>query len=310
MCNITEFDNSISLEEMRDARGNANVAFINFTDCHDKFDSHIFCFYEGEDGKYYNQKIKSTLGENIVTIKAGKKIEVLKVWRKIKSDNHYDDIKKCFFVDRDMDEDPADKNEDLYITPCYSIENLYVTKKAFGNILQSEFSCDIYESDYHKCMTKFEELLGLFNEQMLEFNALVLIRRNKGLNNGKVQIRNIKTMSMFETTINGISKKQKYEECITKLKNDLSVSDIEVSNSVEELKSRGDYNNLFRGKNQLDFLVKLLDILKELHNNEQFFEKKRTSVTLNLTNNRLSELSQYADFPPCLVCFLKNHAIS
>jgi len=115
---------------------------------------------------------------------------------------------------------------------------------------------------------------------------------------------------MFETTINGISKKQKYEECITKLKNDLSVSDIEVSNAVEELKSRGDYNNLFRGKNQLDFLVKLLDILKELHNNEQFFEKKRTSVTLNLTNNRLSELSQYADFPPCLVCFLKNHAIS
>lgn len=309
MCNVTEFDNSISLKEMRDARRNANVAFINFTDCHDKFDSHIFCFYEGEDGKYYNQKIKSELGENIVTIKVGNKTEVLKVWRKIKSNNHYDNVNKCFFVDRDMDDIPADKNKDLYITPCYSIENLYVTKKAFGNILQSEFSCDIYESDYHKCMTKFEELIGLFNEHILEFNALVLIRRNKGLNNGKVQISNIKTMSMFEITIDSISKKQKYKECITKLKNDLSVSDLDVSNAIEELKAMGDYNNLFRGKNQLDFLVKLLDILKELHNKEQFFEKKRTSVTLNLTNNRLSELSQYADFPPCLVSFLQSHAI-
>ena len=264
---------------------------------HEQFESHVFCFYEGEDGKYYNQKIKSIIGDNIITIKAGKKEEVLKVWRKIKADNHYDSVKKCFFIDRDMDDIPPDKDDDLYITPCYSIENLYVTSKSFGNILQSEFSCDIYENDYSKCMTKFNELLDIFNEQMLEFNALVLIRRNKGFNNGIVKINNIKTTQILEITIDNVLKRTKYQECITKLKNDLQTSDQEVAEAINQLKAKGDYNNVFRGKNQLDFFVKFLDVLKELHNENKFFEKKRTSVTINITNNRLSELSQYADFP-------------
>ena len=310
MCNTTDVENSISLDEMRDARGNANVAYVNFTDCHEQFESHVFCFYEGEDGKYYNQKIKSIVGENIVTIKAGKKEEVLKVWRKIKADNHYDSVKKCFFVDRDMDDIPPDKDNDLYVTPCYSIENLYVTSKALGNILQAEFSCDIYENDYSRCMKKFDELLNIFNEQMLEFNALVLIRRNKGFNNGVVQINNIKITQILEITINGISKKTKYQESISKLKNDLQASEEEMTDAINQLKTAGNYNNAFRGKNQLDFFVKFLEILKELHINAQFFEKKRTSVTINITNNRLSELSQYADIPNCLVTFLRNHAIA
>jgi len=310
MCKIMELENTISLDEMRDARGTANVAFINFVDCYDKFDNYVFCFYEGEDGKYYNQKIKGILGENIVTIKAGRKSEVLKVWRKIKANNCYNNIKKCFFVDRDMDEVPSDKNEDLYVTPCYSIENLYVSKKTLGSILQSEFSCDIYENDYDKCISKFIELLDKFNEQILEFNALVFIRQSKGLNNGRVQINNIKTTNIIEVTIAGVSQKTKYQECISRLKKDLNASDQDIERGMEELKSKGDYNNLFRGKNQLDFFVKFIEILKDLHNKEQFFEKKRTSVTINLSNNRLSELSQYADVPDCLIDFLEKHKIT
>ena len=90
----------------------------------------------------------------------------------------------------------------------------------------------------------------------------------------------------------------------------LQTSDQEVAEAINQLKAKGDYNNVFRGKNQLDFFVKFLDVLKELHNENKFFEKKRTSVTINITNNRLSELSQYADFPNCLVTFLRNHAIA
>lgn len=129
MCNITELENGSVLDEMRESRGSSNVAFIEFTDHHDDFEDYVFCFYEGEDGKYYNQKIKDIIGENIITIKAGNKTEVLKAWRKIKADNNYSNVKKCFFVDRDMDDIPEDKDDDLYITPCYSIENLYVSKK-------------------------------------------------------------------------------------------------------------------------------------------------------------------------------------
>jgi hypothetical protein len=297
------------LDEMREARESSNVAFINFIDNYTKFSNNVFCFYEGEDGKYYNQRIKTILGNCIISIKTGNKKETLKVWRKIKLDSAYDTTKKMFFVDRDMDDIPEDKNNDLYITPCYSIENLYVNIQSFGDILQSEFSCIKTGVDYQKCINKFIELYKHFNNEMIEFNALVLLRKKKNLGNGKVKLSNIKTHQMIAINIDGIGKGSKYEEIINNLKIKLKVEEDELDIAIKEIKTKGDYNNLFRGKNQLDFMITFINILKQLHKDEIFFEKKQESVTINLTENRLSELSQYADFPQCLKEFIKNHKI-
>lgn len=303
-------ENTTLLEEMRSGREIAPTAFISFTSAYDYFNSHIFCFYEGEDGKYYNQKTKTILGENIITIKAGNKKEVLKIWRKIKNDSSYQNVSKCFFVDRDMDKPPEDIDDDLYITPCYSIENLYTTKNVFENILQSEFSCDKFDEDYPKCMSKFTELQEQFNEIMLEFNALVLLRNKKSLGNGKVSLSSVKTTNLVVVAIDKITKHTKYEHVITDLKEKLDVSDEEIANSISELKACGEYNFLFRGKNQLDFFVNFIAMLKQLHNNGKFFSKIRACVSIDITSNRLSELSQYAEFPVCLKEFLNRHKIS
>lgn len=310
MSNTEDKNQATQLDEMREARESSNVAFINFTDNHAKFSSHVFCFYEGEDGKYYNQRIKAILGNNIISIKTGNKKETLKVWRKIKIDSVYDKTRKMFFVDRDMDDIPEDKNGDLYITPCYSIENLYVNSQTFGAILQSEFSCDIIEPDYQKCINKFDELYKQFNNEMIEFNALVLLRKKKDLGNGKVSLSNIKTHQMIEISMDVIGKGCKYDEIINNLKTKLKTVDAELEDAINEIKAKGDYNNLFRGKNQLDFMVTFINILKQLHKEEKFFEKKQESVTINISGNRLSELSQYAILPNCLQAFVENHRIT
>lgn len=303
-------DKMTTLERMRQEREISTVAFLSFaTNCR-KFNDHIFCFYEGEDGKYYNQKIQSILGANIIPIICGNKKETLKTWRRIKGDPYYHDITKMFFVDRDMDDIPGDKNDDLYICPCYSIENLYVNRETFKRILQSEFLVNKVEKDFEKCISLFDKLFEEFINEIMEFNACVLIRKQKALGNGKVPLKDFKVGQAFCVELNGISKSPKYKEQINKLKAALAVDEAEIQVAIQELKNIGDFSSIFRGKNQLDFMVLFLNLLKKANSNSEFFDTKRNCINFCITKNRLSELSQYALFPLCLKCFLEAHKLA
>lgn len=57
-------------------------------------------------------------------------------------------------------------------------------------------------------------------------------------------------------------------------------------------------------------MVELINILKSENMNGTFFEAKKRCVSINLTGNRLSELSQYAISPKCLCEFIENHKIA
>ena len=59
----------------------------------------------------------------------------------------YEKVCTMFFVDRDYDFSQKQIDEDLFVTPCYSIENLYVQRECFVNILQSEFGLNEIEGD-------------------------------------------------------------------------------------------------------------------------------------------------------------------
>lgn len=303
-CDVSE--NSL-LNEMRESRESANVAFITFCDNYARYPNYVFCFFEGEDGKYYNQRIKAIIGDDIISIKAGNKRNTLKAWRKISKDSTYNSINKMFFVDRDMDDLPNDMDRNLYVTPCYSIENLYVSKEVFANIIQSEFSISKIDKDYKKCINLFDDLYQQFCLFMVEFNALVLVRNNKHLGEDRVCLSGINTRKMIKIELSGISKGDKYDSIINDLRSKLQTTDEELEAAIESLYNKGNYSNNFRGKNQLDFLVALISILKNAHNNNVFFEETKTNVSINLTKNRLSELSQYARTPDSLVSFIKNH---
>ncbi len=295
------------LTKMRESRESANVAVIEFGNKYWKYPNHIFCFYEGEDGKYYNQRIKAVVGDKIIPIKAGNKCNTLKAWRRINKDSTYDSINKMFFIDRDMDELPSDIDDDLYVTPCYSIENLYVSTESFASIIESEFSISKADDDYKKCIELFASLYEQFCELIVEFNALVLIRKNKHLGNGKVSLSGVKTTQLIKIGLSGVAKGGKYDSLISDLKEKLRVNDEEMQNAIETIQTKGNYDSCFRGKNQLDFLVALITLLKKANSEKTFFSEIRTCVSINLTNNRLSELSQYARTPDCLTDFLQKH---
>jgi len=300
-------DSSLSVEDMRTARHSANSIFIKFTSDYRFFGTHAFCFYEGEDGKYYNLRIRKYFNSSFLTYTVGNKKEVLKLFNKIKRDSSYDSIIKMFFIDRDYDTSLHGTDEDLYETPCYSVENFYANKECFEYILQAEFGLNISDNDYNKCIKDFELRFNEFNNLIMEFNSLVLLRRKKSDSNSNFQFGSIKTSHLINCQIAEIKKSNKYHETIKYIMDTLNICTEELNNCKNEIFQRGSFQNQFRGKNQFDFMIALLNDLKNLNNNSSYFSEKLNCVKLNITSNRLSELSQYAITPQCLDLFIENH---
>ena len=96
-------DGGLSLEQMRKERGTYEAIYIQFVNSKKYFETYAFCFYEGEDGKYYNSRIRQKFGDKFLTYTVGNKKEVLKLFKRITSTNLYDDVCTMFFVDRDYD---------------------------------------------------------------------------------------------------------------------------------------------------------------------------------------------------------------
>lgn len=89
---LDEREYRLTLEQMRANRSRSEVLFKKFTEAKDFFNSHAFCFFEGEDGKYYNSRIQKYWENNFIPLVAGSKKEVLKVMQKITSDPLYTDV--------------------------------------------------------------------------------------------------------------------------------------------------------------------------------------------------------------------------
>lgn len=300
-------DGSLSLEQMRKERGTYEAIYIQFVNSKKYFKTYAFCFYEGEDGKYYNSRISQKFGNKFITYTVGNKKEVLKLFRRITSTDLYDDVCTMFFVDRDYDLSLSGESEKLFETPCYSIENLYVQKECLMKILQSEFGLNEIDDDFQKCLVDFEQRERDFNNEILEFNSLVYLRRKKSDSNSNCSFGSIKTSHMLKVNVDKVERATKYDETINKIKEKLQFEEKEIEKSKKELEEKGDFSVNFRGKNQLDFFVEFIRGLKKLNEDGGYFGIKHNNIHINVTSNRLSELSQYAVTPSILEEFLEKH---
>lgn len=300
-------ERSSLLDEMRQGREESSTAFMEFANKRAYYQDYAFCFYEGEDGKYYDSRIRGIIGQKFMHIKAGNKKKVLQVMKMIKKKMEYREVNTMFFVDRDMSFNMPEYQEcDLYVTPCYSIENLYVSESSFGLILETEFGLNIDESDYKKYIKRFAKLYCAYCELMVEFNALILICKEKYLDCGKVNIQSIKSTDIINIDIvSGVAKSPKYNEKIEELKRKLNVSDEDVESAKNRLLSYGDKRHIFRGKNQFDFMTKFIEQL--CNRKYELFNPVPTSININPNQNRLSTYSIYAQTPECLETFLQAH---
>lgn len=298
---------NLSLAQMRKERGTYEAIYLQFVNNRKYYKTYAFCFYEGEDGKYYNSRIRQKFGNKFVTYTVGNKKEVLKLLNKITTTNLYNDVCTMFFVDKDYDISLRGSNEKLFETPCYSIENLYVQRECLLKILQSEFGLNEIDNDCVKCLCDFDEREREFNSQILEFNSLVYLRRKKSDSNSNFAFGSIKTSHIVKVDLKKVEKATKYNETINRIIEKLQFEEKEIEEAKKELTEKQYFSLNFRGKNQLDFFVEFIKRLKEANEKGGYFTAKYNNIHIHLTSNRLSELSQYAVTPPVLEEFLERH---
>lgn len=198
----------MDIKEVRKKRENAVSIYTKFIKNREFFNKKIFCFFEGEDRKYYYVRIKkySKISEdNIISYSCNGKEQVLKLYDMLKKE--YRDVEKMFFIDKDFDEIKAQK--ELYITPCYSIENHYVTNEAFSNILRCEFGMNDIDSDFKKCLHDFKNRKKTFNEEIKKLNAWLYYQKLKMHELGIVNIsyQNFKIKRIFDIKIDKLDVK-------------------------------------------------------------------------------------------------------
>lgn len=306
--NVLE-DEYMKIQKMREERQSDNSVFMQFVHNSRQYNDYVFCFYEGEDGKYYDSRIRQLFGNKICTYTVRGKKNVLKLFDKIQRDDYYEDVCTMFFVDSDYDEALSQerKSDKIFETPCYSIENLYVQDECLMRILQSEFGLNEIDEDFKKCMQDFKNREDDFNSKIFDFNAMLYLQRKKNNLKKNYSFNSIKTSKLLKVGIKEVKISKEYDKTMSKIKETLEIKDEEIEKAKKELLKKGPLSIVFRGKNQLDFFVEFIKIIKELNKCSKYFKIKHNNVHLNITDNRLSELSQYAITPVELQKFLADN---
>lgn len=273
----------------------------------EKGESAVYCFFEGNDYKYYVSRIKAFTSKEIIIYNCGGKNNVLTLHGMINANTSYDNNNTVlFFVDKDFDIDKVN-HEDIYTTPCYSIENFYITDTAFCEFLKGELNISEYsieqvdKYDFKRAVNYFKEKRNKFIKDVLMVNIWYSLQRKKSQKISKGQKPDLSNLKY----INNITTPIDIEELKKLTPNYIEVNDLEIKN--EEKRLMEDPLNNFRGKYYIEFLFKILNvIITDSNKPEKLFSKKRK---INLTigrDNLISVLSQYADTPECLKKYLKS----
>jgi len=305
----------MDIQKVKEKRNTGVVAYSRYCQEKRKFKTHLFCFFEGEDAKYYCPRIEKYCGytyDKIVVYNCGGRKGVFTALKKIEQDNDDESIKCAFFIDSDYDPQKY-SNLRLYQTPCYSIENFYVSKDAFGKMLTREFGINCIDADFTKVCNEYCLRLQEFHEKTMYLNAWLSCQRfyEEKDEKQKVQLSDFKLSVSLSVDIDEVLSKQKFnqEKLLERFPKAKEISEDEIEDKIRFFKA-GECEKLFRGKFELEFLKKIIDSLVKKNTDGGFFSVKYTSVNINPYINTLSALTEYADTPEDLVEFLEQYRIA
>lgn len=169
--------------------GTAQEAYATFEQEKKKFPNFFFAFFEGLDAAYYGMVIRM-FHNDVEPIKCHNKEGVKKVYRKLSNEPNFNTFKTGFFIDKDFDLNvEEEKNDDIFVTKGYSIENYYVTKESFERILTYHFGLNRSDKMFSHIVDDYIKTQDNFNNAILEFNGwYCALRRRYGDSMGHLNL--------------------------------------------------------------------------------------------------------------------------
>lgn len=305
------------IDELRNSRDKAQVAYLEFALHTRKGKDGLFCFFEGKDNPYYISRIKR-FTENYHPIKCHGREKVLKVYELITAHREYDKYKKAFFIDRDFNPPLEPCEPPIFETPCYSIENLYASPSVFREILINEIQLSEVKEDFVICMNFFVERQREFHEAMLLFNAwyacLIDQRNAEGLHTG-VNLGDKIPKGFLIFSLEQIQQNYDLDKINATFPKANEVQETSLNQKLDVF-SQGEYYKTFRGKYELQFVLQLLaNLFKDANETQNYFRQKFKfkfgyhiggSALFISHEQALNVFSAYAETPQELLDYLEN----
>jgi hypothetical protein len=303
------------IEELRTSLNKPQVAFQEFALSTRILSEHLFCFFEGKDNAYYVPRIKR-FTDKYHPINCAGRDKVLGVYRLITNRPEYNHYKKAFFIDRDFNQTLKPTSPPIFETPCYSIENFYVSVDVFKDILTNEFHLsEIGDKEvFELCTSTYAERQQEFHKATMLFNAwyacLVEIRNTTNeLSIARLQDKLPKELKLE------ISLKSVISDCdletIKRLFPNAAEVNSELLNAKLESFKDCECHKVFRGKYEMQFLINLIQLLLQDSLRAKTVLKSKVNFTFGdgsgINNEQaISIFAGYAETPDSLLAYLEQ----
>lgn len=296
------------LKELIESKGKSSAIYTEYICDHDKYPDKLFCFFEGEDYKYYRTRILQCMDINeddIFHYDCNGKKEVLKVYEDLFEEK---DVKKMFFVDKDFDEDIV--REEIFQTECYSIENYYITDSAFKRFLSTEFGVNVSDKNFIKCYNDYIKNREKFNNIITELNAYICYIRKRDLEESE-RIKLPKEKEILRKFVQIIEVDRVVEDSHRSIKeikdilnDDKDIDEKEILLLFKNFKTIEKKELFFRGKFEIYFFKRFVTDLVSKIKRREYFEEYEKNINLDINNNIITYLNSYADTTENLKQFL------
>jgi hypothetical protein len=294
------------VDKLRDSRSKAVAVFVEFTRLYKQYESALYCFFEGEDSRYYGVRIKNIVRpEKDIYLRCSGKEGVLGIYRMLSSRKHYVSAKTAYFIDRDFDKSIFEKGMGaIYETPCYSVENFYTSAQCFSEILRNEFKLTESDENFERCISLYTKLQEEFHNSVELINAWIACHREKS---SKLNISDLSVLRFAHIDLNQVLAIYTIDSLCNMFPDLPAISQQEIDAKKAEL-SVNIRQKSFRGKFEIEFLLIVLQkLINEANQGNYPYFTRKVKVMLSLAKRTIiSDLSQYADTPDCLYSYLDS----
>lgn len=315
------------LEQLRQSKDKAQVTFQEFALSTGRYPNHLFCFFEGKDNPYYVPRIKR-FTPNYQPIKCGGREKVLEVYKLITNRPEYSNYKKAFFIDRDFNEPLEELNPPIFETPCYSIENLYVSVDVFKEILINEFHLSEFSDRniLEVCISLYRDRQNEFHDAVCLFNSwyacLIELRNSTGQHTGVTlgekiifkgkdnEERGKKFLNFIDLSLTSVTANYNIQKIKETFPNATEIEDTQLNKKYQDFLNC-EQHKVFRGKFELQFLVRFIQLLlKDAFTKKEVFKDKPKFAFgdgNSLDNQQAINIFEgYAETPESLIQYLQN----
>lgn len=282
--------------------------FKKFAEKYHRLDTIISIVEGDDDPKYYRSRVMIILNKNSEFVKCGGKEKVKSLYDYLNQKEGYQTAKYLTFVDRDFDE--SYNLQDIYETPCYSIENFYSNITTIKCYLED--SLKMNDEDLQIIMDLYEVLYAKYFECILDLNVWIYGQRLYVKDNTdeiRVNLSDKKFVDFVNFDLCQLTSKYTLEHLNEKFNFELPVEYLERAKGDIDL-GIWQREKRLRGKFEIQFLYLFLSQISKFMSDTKnplpdYLNVSKRYKFKTSFSDIIMELSPYATTPNCLREYLE-----